>query len=91
MYLTSMGRPTEICLQLGKTCWFPLPLGIWEGLRFVIVALPGIFSYLFLLSLQQVGIEGECFNFFCTFICFSSFSSVPLFHFLYCLFSSFGG
>ena len=26
---------------------FPLPLGVWEGLRFVIVALPGIFSYLF--------------------------------------------
>ena len=21
-------------------CWFPLPLGVWEGLRFVIVALP---------------------------------------------------
>ena len=29
-------------------CWFPLPLGVWEGLRFVIVALPGLFSYLFL-------------------------------------------
>ena len=24
----------------------PLPLGVWEGLRFVIVALPGLFSYL---------------------------------------------
>ena len=23
------------------------PLGVWEGLRFVIVALPGLFSYLF--------------------------------------------
>ena len=30
-------------------CRFPLPLGVWEGLRFVIVALPGIFSYLYLL------------------------------------------
>ena len=29
-------------------CLFPLPLGVWEGLRFVIVALPGLFSYLFL-------------------------------------------
>ena len=29
---------------------FPLPLGIWEGLRFVIVALPGLFSYLFLIA-----------------------------------------
>ena len=28
-------------------CWFPLPLGVWEGLRFVIVALPDFFSYLF--------------------------------------------
>ena len=27
---------------------FPLSLGVWEGLRFVIVALPGLFSYLFL-------------------------------------------
>ena len=29
-------------------CRFPLPLGIWEGLRFVIVAFPGLFSYPFL-------------------------------------------
>ena len=28
-------------------CRFPLPLGVWERLRFVIVALPGLFSYLF--------------------------------------------
>ena len=28
-------------------CRFSLPLGVWEGLRFVIVALPGLFSYLF--------------------------------------------
>ena len=28
-------------------CRFPLPLGVWEGLRFVIVALPEFFSYLF--------------------------------------------
>ena len=24
-------------------CRFPLPLGVWEGLRFVIVAHPGLF------------------------------------------------
>ena len=29
-------------------CLFPLPLGVWEGLRLVIVALPGCF--LFILS-----------------------------------------
>ena len=28
-------------------CRFSLPLGIGEGLRFVIVAFPGLFSYLF--------------------------------------------
>ena len=28
-------------------CRLPLPLGVWERLRFVIVALPGLFSYLF--------------------------------------------
>ena len=28
-------------------CRFPLPLDVWEGLRFVIVALSGFFSYLF--------------------------------------------
>ena len=28
-------------------CRFPLPLGVLEGLRFVIVALPGLLSYLF--------------------------------------------
>ena len=27
-------------------CRFPLPLNVWEGLRFVIVSLPGLFSYL---------------------------------------------
>ena len=28
-------------------CLFPLPLGVWKGLRFVTVALPGLFSYIF--------------------------------------------
>ena len=27
-----------------------LPLGVWEGLRFVIVALPGLFSYFFFVT-----------------------------------------
>ena len=43
-------------------CRFPLPLGVWEGLRFVIVALPGLFSYLFL-----VGIIEEEICFWCRF------------------------
>ena len=28
-------------------CLFPLPFGVWEGLRLVIVSLPGLLSYLF--------------------------------------------
>ena len=32
-------------LRLFGFCLFPLPLSIWEGLRFVIVELPGLFSY----------------------------------------------
>ena len=35
-------------------CRFPLPLGVWEGLRCVIVALPGLFSYLFLKIIKMV-------------------------------------
>ena len=38
-------------------CRFPYPLGVWEGLRFVIVALPGLFSYLF--SLLAPGQEAD--------------------------------
>ena len=34
-------------------CRFPLPVGVWEGLRFVIVALPGLLSYLFLCRLPH--------------------------------------
>ena len=38
---------TFVRFVLVYICRFPLPLGVWEGLRFVIVALPGLFSYLF--------------------------------------------
>ena len=34
-------------------CRFPLPLGVWEGLRFVVVAPPGLFFYLFFLQNGQ--------------------------------------
>ena len=37
-------------------CRFPLPLGVWEGLRFVIVALPGL-SLTFCLSCTSI--KGE--------------------------------
>ena len=39
---------TFVRVVLVWICRFPLPLGVWEGLRFVIVALPGLFFYLFL-------------------------------------------
>ena len=37
-------------------CRFPLPLDVWEGLRFVIVAIPGLFSYRFCSSVDLVRI-----------------------------------
>ena len=54
--ITSLGEeranlsafPTFVRFVLVWICQFPLPLGVWEGLRFVIVALPGLFPYLFL-------------------------------------------
>ena len=42
---------TFIRFVLVWICRFPLPLVVWEGLRFVIVALLGLFSYLFLSQL----------------------------------------
>ena len=41
-------------------CRFPLPLGVWEGLRFVIVAFPGLFSYPFLLFILLSANIGIC-------------------------------
>ena len=34
-------------------CLFPLPLGVWEGLQLVIVALPGLFPYPYLRLFYQ--------------------------------------
>ena len=39
---------TFVRFVLVWSCRFPHPLGVWEGLRFVIVALPGVFFYLLL-------------------------------------------
>ena len=45
---TSLGAfRTFVRFVLVWICRFPLPLGVWEGLRFVIVALPWLFSCLF--------------------------------------------
>ena len=52
--ITSLGEeraylsafPTFVRFALVWFCLFPLPFGVWEELRFVIVALPGLFSYL---------------------------------------------
>ena len=40
---------TFVRFVLAWFCLFPLPLGVREGLRFVIVVLPGLFSYHFVL------------------------------------------
>ena len=38
---------TFVRFGLAWFCLFSLPLGVWEGLRLVIVALPGLSAYLF--------------------------------------------
>ena len=69
MAITSLGEErgsldvfrTFVRFVLVRFCLFPLPLGVWEGLRFVIVALPGLFSYPFSCMFNQQ----QCFdNFF---------------------------
>ena len=48
-------------------CLFHLPLGVWEGLGFMIVALPGLFSYPFYtmsnVSTRANRIRDGCFAF----------------------------
>ena len=55
--ITSLGKEsafrTFVRFALVRFCLFPLPLGVWEGLRFVIVALLGLFSYLFFCTSTQ--------------------------------------
>ena len=45
---------TFVRFALVWICRFLLPLGVWEGLRFVIVAIPGLFSYLFFLMVYTL-------------------------------------
>ena len=49
---------TFVRFALVMFCLFPLPLGVWEGLRFVIAALPGLFSNLLLY--RHVFVLGNC-------------------------------
>ena len=48
---------TFVRLALVWFCLFPLPLGVWEGLRFVIVALPGLLFYFF--SMWSLVLKGD--------------------------------
>ena len=45
--LPRLGKREQV-LVLVWFCLFPLPLGVWDGLRFVIVVFPGLFSYTFM-------------------------------------------
>ena len=45
---------TFVQFVLAWLCLFSLPRGVWEGLWLVIVALPGLFSYLFSKSFKSV-------------------------------------
>ena len=53
---------TFVRVVLVWICRIPLPFDVWEGLRFVIVALPGLFSYLFFFDLLKVLQTGEMLN-----------------------------
>ena len=50
---------------LGWICRFPLPLGVWKGLRFVIVALTGLFSYLFFIYCVDLSLYVSHLFFWC--------------------------
>ena len=45
---------TFVGFALVWSCLFLLPLGVWEGLRLVIVALPELFSYLFRIKTHHI-------------------------------------
>ena len=76
---------TFVRFALVLFCLFTLPFGVWVGLRLVIVALPGLLSYLFLVGPIVVHfVLLFCFLFvFCLFVfCFVLF----VFLFLVCFF-----
>ena len=58
--ITSLGEEkasafrTSVRFALVWFCLFSLPLGVWEGLRFVTVALPGLISYRLFLENSEV-------------------------------------
>ena len=56
-------RLFDLCLfWICRICRFRLPLRVWEGLRFVIVALPGLFSYRFTFVFRLVSQGSLCFG-----------------------------
>ena len=50
LHLPRLGKRELVLVRLSilLALRLPLPLGVWKGLRFVIVALPGLFPYTFL-------------------------------------------
>ena len=65
IYMLSIASENMIFV-LVCICRFPLPLDVWEGLRFVILALPGLFSYLFfifknfIVTAQYINLQIKC-------------------------------
>ena len=53
-------------------CLFPFPLGVWEGLRFVIVALPGLFYYFFFILLAVLRCGPSVSLTLCCFVVYST-------------------
>ena len=59
-------------------CRFPLPLGVWDGLQFVIVTLPGLFSYLFCNYTWGLGRDDCHINRFLSYYSYCEFVHVAL-------------
>ena len=51
---------TFVLFALVWFCLFPLPLSVREGLRFVIVELPGLFSYLVFPLILAASFKNDC-------------------------------
>ena len=73
--ITSLGEEraflTFVRFALVWFCSFPLSLGDWEGLRLVIVVLPGLLSYLFTTYKKEDHMKniGIIHGFACIYIC----------------------
>ena len=73
---------TFIRFALVWFCPFPFPLGVLEGPRLVIMALPGFFSYLFLVYMPRITLKLMLF-YLVSQSCFKLWESISASEFLF--------